>query len=453
MAVPADVPRSRFDARHEVAEARQRRVRGASREGGRRGRGGPGRGADARGGRLRDGRTRSPPRRAATMPSGGRGRAGARGAPEPPGRAGPAPRRSSLRAAPSSSQANRFHMADAGTRLPCFDHSCSVSNWSPAEVRGGLSEDLGPDPWGQPRGGGDGVGGRRGTNHSDGRYHGRDASSMDRSGVLGSPRHPAPRRPLNAALPRRRTDHSGRAHIRRTASAPDFRMEEVGTCLPCIGHLRGFTGSSHANLDYCPGESLASTLVPTPPALSLTVAGSSPKHPTAASRSPARDISDKQYYNSDQVPSSLRPPSHDYDERGRCVRHPEVRLRRKNILTNSWKVLSNICPRCHREELSEPPPAEEDGASSQDHSPMINPNEYDAQGRCVRHPHVRLRTRRVLGGWKARLSACPECCKAIMAELEETYWDLDTASFTKSSEGSAPTDNGVTEGGEGTQLF
>lgn len=40
----------------------------------------------------------------------------------------------------------------------------------------------------------------------------------------------------------------------------------------------------------------------------------------------------------------------------------------------------------------------------------INTCEYDKRGRCVRHPHVRLRKRRVMGGWKVLMNNCTACC-------------------------------------------
>jgi len=46
-----------------------------------------------------------------------------------------------------------------------------------------------------------------------------------------------------------------------------------------------------------------------------------------------------------------------------------------------------------------------------DHDICISTNSYDSKGRCVRHPHVRLRKKKILGrGWKVLMSACPDCC-------------------------------------------
>jgi len=55
----------------------------------------------------------------------------------------------------------------------------------------------------------------------------------------------------------------------------------------------------------------------------------------------------------------------------------------------------------------------------------VNTNNYDKKGRCVVHPHIRLRKKKLLnrlclgssskdnpdgGGWKILMSACPDCC-------------------------------------------
>mmetsp|Transcript_1847 Transcript_1847/g.3582 ORF Transcript_1847/g.3582 Transcript_1847/m.3582 type:complete len:1011 (-) Transcript_1847:204-3236(-) len=43
--------------------------------------------------------------------------------------------------------------------------------------------------------------------------------------------------------------------------------------------------------------------------------------------------------------------------------------------------------------------------------PAINTNNYDSKGRCIAHPHIRLRKKKLLGrGWKVLMNACPDCC-------------------------------------------
>lgn len=41
----------------------------------------------------------------------------------------------------------------------------------------------------------------------------------------------------------------------------------------------------------------------------------------------------------------------------------------------------------------------------------INTNNYDSKGRCVNHPQIRLRKKKLFGrGWKVLMNACPDCC-------------------------------------------
>ncbi len=41
----------------------------------------------------------------------------------------------------------------------------------------------------------------------------------------------------------------------------------------------------------------------------------------------------------------------------------------------------------------------------------INTNDYNSKGRCVKHPQIRLRKKKLFGrGWKVLMNACPECC-------------------------------------------
>ena len=53
---------------------------------------------------------------------------------------------------------------------------------------------------------------------------------------------------------------------------------------------------------------------------------------------------------------------------------------------------------------------------------ITNPNEYDEKGRCVRHPWIRLRKKKLFGkGWKVLLSACPNCCANELRRVEAAF--------------------------------
>lgn len=59
-------------------------------------------------------------------------------------------------------------------------------------------------------------------------------------------------------------------------------------------------------------------------------------------------------------------------------------------------------------------------------------NNYDSKGRCVRHPHVRLRKKKFLGrGWKVLMSACPDCCVDELRRLHAKKRSMDIQKPTK----------------------
>ncbi|KAL7516687.1 hypothetical protein ACHAWX_001675 [Stephanocyclus meneghinianus] len=49
----------------------------------------------------------------------------------------------------------------------------------------------------------------------------------------------------------------------------------------------------------------------------------------------------------------------------------------------------------------------------------LNTAEHDARGRCVRHPDIRLRKKKLLGGWKILIGHCPECCLDEMRRVRD----------------------------------
>jgi len=77
-------------------------------------------------------------------------------------------------------------------------------------------------------------------------------------------------------------------------------------------------------------------------------------------------------------------------------------------------------PYCHRTSICENSSQDEDDYNAEvadkaklSLSMMItNTSDYDTKtGRCIHHPHVRLRKKKLFGkGWKVLMSACPDCC-------------------------------------------
>ncbi|KAL9181145.1 hypothetical protein ACHAXT_009950 [Thalassiosira profunda] len=49
----------------------------------------------------------------------------------------------------------------------------------------------------------------------------------------------------------------------------------------------------------------------------------------------------------------------------------------------------------------------------------LNTAEYDHKGRCVRHPAIRLRKKKLFGGWKVVIGHCPECCLDEMRRVRD----------------------------------
>ncbi len=53
----------------------------------------------------------------------------------------------------------------------------------------------------------------------------------------------------------------------------------------------------------------------------------------------------------------------------------------------------------------------EDLENTKETNVCINTNNYDSKGRCVNHPQIRLRKKKLFGrGWKVLMNACPDCC-------------------------------------------
>ena len=64
-----------------------------------------------------------------------------------------------------------------------------------------------------------------------------------------------------------------------------------------------------------------------------------------------------------------------------------------------------------------------DNENNEEASASSNSNEctarYDAKGKCIRHPTVRLRKKKLFGGWQILLSNCPECCLDEMRRVKD----------------------------------
>lgn len=66
---------------------------------------------------------------------------------------------------------------------------------------------------------------------------------------------------------------------------------------------------------------------------------------------------------------------------------------------------------CSHSSRQQQEPISEDLENIREMNACINTNDYDSKGRCVNHPQIRLRKKKLFGrGWKVLMNACPECC-------------------------------------------
>eukprot|EP00569_Conticribra_weissflogii_P001138 CAMPEP_0171355230 /NCGR_PEP_ID=MMETSP0878-20121228/45113_1 /TAXON_ID=67004 /ORGANISM="Thalassiosira weissflogii, Strain CCMP1336" /LENGTH=983 /DNA_ID=CAMNT_0011861223 /DNA_START=26 /DNA_END=2975 /DNA_ORIENTATION=+ len=79
----------------------------------------------------------------------------------------------------------------------------------------------------------------------------------------------------------------------------------------------------------------------------------------------------------------------------------------------------------------------------------INTAEFDSKGRCVRHPMVRLRRKKMFRGWQILLSNCPECCLDEMRRLKVNRPKSVGTSGTSSVISGSGTSKGGSSNGKG----
>lgn len=60
---------------------------------------------------------------------------------------------------------------------------------------------------------------------------------------------------------------------------------------------------------------------------------------------------------------------------------------------------------------------------------------FDRKGYCVRHPRVRLRKKKLLGGWNVLITNCPDCCVEEMGRLKRVRKRQAKAKKDKGKEG------------------
>eukprot|EP00986_Skeletonema_menzelii_P002647 scaffold737_cov120-Skeletonema_menzelii.AAC.1 len=134
--------------------------------------------------------------------------------------------------------------------------------------------------------------------------------------------------------------------------------------------------------------------------------------------------------------SSSKPafPDAKFDKNGCCVKHDTVKLaeqiRQDGRLL--WKEVKMNCPKCASEHHKSRRVTSLGGAGKVKRGRTVhgqaNPlrdtqksgrnmdveydTPFDDQGRCHHHPRVQMATKRVRGGWKILVHACPKCIEA-----------------------------------------
>lgn len=89
-----------------------------------------------------------------------------------------------------------------------------------------------------------------------------------------------------------------------------------------------------------------------------------------------------------------------------------------SVYSNNQAHIFNTLVPFQEEVHEEESPEDNDFDFDNDQSICSSTNNYDSKGRCVRHPHVRLRKKKFLGrGWKILMSACPDCCVDELRKL------------------------------------
>lgn len=62
---------------------------------------------------------------------------------------------------------------------------------------------------------------------------------------------------------------------------------------------------------------------------------------------------------------------------------------------------------------------EESSTNNSANFPSNEPTPFDDRGRCIKHPHIRLRRKKMLGGWKIMMTNCPDCCIEQMLAMRD----------------------------------
>ena len=139
--------------------------------------------------------------------------------------------------------------------------------------------------------------------------------------------------------------------------------------------------------------------------------------------SPSRSKNDTASYQQAQMQTQIDSRESDDDEddvNERDVLEPEdVSIISMN--SSASRNLKRAKEQKRREEQERGSQVDPDGDDEDDRP--IKTCEYDDRGRCVRHPQYQLRKKKMFKGWVTLLSNCPECCLDEMKRVKKKYHD------------------------------
>merc|ERR1719464_941287 len=116
---------------------------------------------------------------------------------------------------------------------------------------------------------------------------------------------------------------------------------------------------------------------------------------------------------------------------------------------------SNTSKHRHGQDDLEEDPREDEDNEDEENGPvatLVNTADYDSKGRCVHHPHVRLRKKKIFGGWKTLMSACPDCCVEELRRIrmvDEKKRKITRKKLERANRNKGGSDQGHQGGGDG----
>ncbi len=112
-----------------------------------------------------------------------------------------------------------------------------------------------------------------------------------------------------------------------------------------------------------------------------------------------------------EIPRPLRPPSYSSGPYTNVVVCPPTNFDDEVSAISFMESVKHQPRQYSHSSRQQQEHISEDLEKIQEMNACINTNDYNSKGRCVKHPQIRLRKKKLFGrGWKVLMNACPECC-------------------------------------------